>query len=290
LSMGLLEKLFPLITTLAVLMISPLVILMEIIYFIKSFLPAKNAIRNPKVIFITGASSGIGKQLAVSYSKPGVNIAITGRNKERLKEVADECTELGASIHIINVDVKDRENLSNEIIKFDDEYPIDIMIANAGISEGTSDKNDIVEDSYNVFETNTLGVFNTMFPIIKKMKSRRKGQIAIIASLASYVPLKGALSYSSSKAAVLSLGRGYRNLLKRNGIGFTIVTPGFVKTGITEKNKFYMPFLMDVETAGKKIVDGLKKDSCIITFPFILSVLVRLLYFLPPEIADLINI
>jgi len=240
-------------------------------------------------VVITGGSSGIGKELALQYAELGVkHIAITGRNMDRLKQVQKECEDRGATVHIIKVDVLEKEKLGAALISFDEEHPIDIIIANAGISDAMSSKNNIIESSYEVFETNTMGVFNTIFPLIDKMKSRKRGQIAIMGSLAGFYPLKSAIAYCASKAAVLSLGRSYRSLLSKYNIGVSVITPGFVKTPLTDKNHFSMPFMMKVEDAAKCTIKGLKQDLCLITFPFIFSVLTVFLSLVPAEITSII--
>jgi len=290
--MNLKEKIFPLACVLCYLIFSPLVILLCILYIIRSILFKSNrAIQNPETVLITGASSGIGKHLALKYAEMGVkNLAITGRNKEKLIDVQKECEEKGAKINvqIIHCDVMERDKLGKAILSFDEEHPIDILIANAGISEGTSSKTDVFESSYEVFETNTLGVFNSIFPVIDRMKSRKRGQIAIVASLAAFYPLKSAIAYCASKSAVLALGRAYRALLEKYNVGVSIITPGFVKTPLTDKNKFSMPFMMTVDKAIDCIIRGLKRDQCIITFPFLFSVLAWFISSVPPEITSIV--
>jgi len=285
------DKIFNLVTVIFYLCLSPIIIILTVLQLIRSFFSSSpRAIKDPKVIVITGASSGIGKELALQYSKAGLDIAITGRNENRLKEVAEECEEKGAKVHIINVDVLDRERLSNELLHFDEEYPIDILIANAGLSDEMTNKTNKIESAYDVFETNTIGVMNTIFPIIEKMKSRRRGQIAIMGSLAGFYPLRAAIAYSASKFAVRAFGLGYRNLLKKHNIGVSVITPGFVRTPLTDRNKFSMPFLMEVKDAGTYIINGLKKDNSIITFPFIFSVLTNFASIIPPDISATLGI
>jgi len=285
------DKIFNLVTVIFYLCLSPIIIILTVLQLIRSFFSSSpRAIKDPKVIVITGASSGIGKELALQYAKAGLDIAITGRNENRLKEVAEECEEKGAKVHIINVDVLDRERLSNELLHFDEEYPIDILIANAGLSDEMTNKTNKIESAYDVFETNTIGVMNTIFPIIEKMKSRRRGQIAIMGSLAGFYPLRAAIAYSASKFAVRAFGLGYRNLLKKHNIGVSVITPGFVRTPLTDRNKFSMPFLMEVKDAGTYIINGLKKDNSIITFPFIFSVLTNFASIIPPDISATLGI
>jgi len=285
------DRIFNLVTVIFYLCLSPIIVILTVLHMIRSFLfSSPRAIRDPKVIVITGASSGIGKELAIQYAKPGLDIAITGRNLDRLKEVSEECEEKGAKVHIINVDVLDRERLSKELLAFDEEYPIDILIANAGLSDEMTNKTNKIESAYEVFETNTIGVMNTIFPIIEKMKTRRRGQIAIMGSLAGFYPLRNAIAYSASKFAVHAFGRGYRNLLKKYNIGVSVIAPGFVKTPLTDRNNFSMPFLMEVKDAGAYIIDGLKKDNSIITFPFIFSILTNFASIIPPDISAALGI
>jgi NADP-dependent 3-hydroxy acid dehydrogenase YdfG len=143
-----------------------------------------------KNIIITGASSGIGAAVAVEYAKEGVVLGLSGRNKDRLTKVAEVCRSKGARVELLVVDVTESEKLASELASFDEKYPIDLIIANAGVVAATvrPDKigaSDLFVDVLRpITETNYLGVISTMEPLLRKFMNRRHGQIAIVSSIA----------------------------------------------------------------------------------------------------------
>jgi len=241
---------------------------------------------NPSNILITGASNGIGKALAIKYSRPGIKLFLTGRDQARLDHVAQLCQQKGAEISSFSCDVRDNQTLLNWIYKCDDKAPVDLVIANAGISAGTGGGDEKIEQVTNIFSTNINGVLNTIYPAIERMKQRQSGQIAIISSLAGYRGLPSSPAYSASKAAVKILGEGLRGHLAKYNIEVTVVTPGYIKTDMTAMNNFYMPFLMNVEKAAEIIVNKLQKNPARIAFPWPLYFIVWLITLLPPFITD----
>jgi short-subunit dehydrogenase len=233
-----------------------------------------------KNILISGASSGIGKALAIEFSDNEINLFLTARNEERLIETKKICEKNGSKVFYKIINVKDKEELKNWINFCDENYKIDLVIANAGISSGTSFIND-EEEIYNIFDTNIFGVLNTIEPLIPNMIKRKNGQIAIISSMSSFFGLSSCIAYSASKACVSSYGEALRGYLKNFNIGVSIVCPGFIKTPLTDKNKFPMPFLMPVEKASKIIKNGIEKNKGMIAFPFCIYFVLKLLKILP---------
>jgi len=152
-------------------------------------------IQHPRSILITGASSGIGAALAMSYAAPGVHLALSGRNEERLAEVAIACRTVGAEAAPQTVDVRDREAMIRWINDVDAATPLDLVVANAGVSAGTgtggSDGSLFTGESEDqmreIFAVNLHGVLNTVWPVITPMRTRGKGQIAIVSSLAGFL-------------------------------------------------------------------------------------------------------
>lgn len=234
-----------------------------------------------KTILITGASSGLGRELAIQYAKPNIMLYLTGRNKTRLLETVVSCETKGASVLFKDIDVKDRKTLKNWILECDKLKNIDLVIANAGISAGTFGGTEPDEQVYNIYETNIFGVLNTIEPIIPIMQKRRSGQIALISSMSSFVGMASCPAYSSSKSCITSYGEGLRGYLKYHNVGVSIVCPGFIKTPLTAKNQFAMPFIMEPEKAAKKIIDGISKNKGLITFPLIMYFTLKLLKLLP---------
>ena len=242
--------------------------------------------KDPKSILITGASSGIGQGLATLYAAPGVSLALTGRNAERLDAVAASCREQGATVHPKLIDVAERSAMDAWIREIDAQSPLDLVIANAGIGLGPNDEPTLADITERTFATNVDGVFNTIHPALKRMKARRRGQVAIMSSVAGFVGMPGAVPYAASKAAVRSYGEGLRGAYHRHGVEVNVICPGFIVTRMTERNRFPMPFLMQADKASKIIVKGLARNKGRIAFPWRMYTLIRLLQMLPNALAD----
>jgi NADP-dependent 3-hydroxy acid dehydrogenase YdfG len=149
--------------------------------------------RHPSSILITGASSGIGESLARHYAGPSATLFLAGRNSERLSEVAGVCEEAGATVFTIVLDVTDSTRMSDWIFESDRLAPLDMIIANAGISGGTSGGVESANQTRRIFNVNVDGVLNTVLPGFDAMSQRKHGQIAIVSSLAGFLPLPSAL-------------------------------------------------------------------------------------------------
>jgi short-subunit dehydrogenase len=219
-------------------------------------------------IVITGASSGIGEALALDYAGPGTALALTGRDASRLEAVAAACRAKGASVVADAIDVVDRDKLGAWLAAFDDAYPVDLLIANAGISidNGNSSLDDFAR-IHRTFEVNVGGVLNTVEPLLPRMITRGGGQIAVMSSLAGFFGLPYSASYNASKAAVRVWGESIRCVLKKNAIGVSVICPGFVVSRMTANAPFRMPFLMTAEQASAVIRHGLARNRARIAFP-----------------------
>jgi short-subunit dehydrogenase len=220
-------------------------------------------------IVITGASSGIGRALAVAYAGPGIALALTGRDRPRLQAVAEACRARGAAVETGLIDVVDRAGLTAFLTAFDDAHPVDCLIANAGVSldKGNSQLTDFSVARLTL-DVNLGGVLNTVEPLVARMMERQRGQIGIVSSLAGFVGLPYSASYNASKAAVRVWGESIRYVLKRTGVGVSVICPGFVVSGITAGAPFPMPFLMSAERAASIIRRGLARNKPRIAFPF----------------------
>ncbi|HEV7370013.1 SDR family NAD(P)-dependent oxidoreductase [Arenibaculum sp.] len=242
--------------------------------------------RNPKTILITGASSGLGAALARHYAAPGITLVLTGRNPERLDAVARDCAAAGADVRSAAADVTDRAFLADWLPRMDAGAPIDLAIANAGISAGTGGEGESPEQARRIFATNLDGVLNTVHPLLPAMRARRRGQIALMSSLASFRGFPGAPAYCASKAAVRVYGEALRGELAREGIGVSVICPGFVRTPMTDVNAFRMPFLMDAGRAAGIIRRGLERNAARIAFPWPTYLGAWMLGVLPAGLAD----
>jgi len=244
------------------------------------------AMRDPKSILITGASSGIGAALASLYAAPGVTLALGGRDAQRLAQVAADCRAKGAVVEAASVDVTDAEAMARWVAAADDVAPLDLVIASAGVSGGTLGRGESRQQAAAIFATNVAGVIHTVHPAAERMRARRRGQIAIMSSLASFRGMPGAPAYSASKAAARSYGEALRGSLHRHDVGVTVICPGFVRTPLTNVNRFRMPLLMDAERAARLIRRGLARNRSRIAFPLRLYALAWLLGALPPSWTD----
>ena len=242
--------------------------------------------RDPKSILITGASSGIGEALALAYAAPEIALALTGRDAARLDSVAAACRAKKATLHTAVLDVTERERLADWTLAVDGKTPLDLVIANAGISGGSGSLQSMDEVARRIFAVNVDGVFNTIHPILPAMGERKRGQIAIVSSIASFRGLPGAGPYSASKAAVRIYGEALRGRVRKHGIEVSVICPGYVRSRMTAKNKFPMPFLMDADRAAIIIRDGLAADQPRIAFPWPTYATMRLMSALPQFLSD----
>ncbi|RMD62706.1 MAG: SDR family NAD(P)-dependent oxidoreductase [Alphaproteobacteria bacterium] len=240
----------------------------------------------PRSILITGASSGIGAALARAYAGPGVTLALGGRDAARLRTVAEVCRARGAIVHPASVDVRDAPAMADWIARVDVAAPLDLVIANAGISAGTGGGGENEDQVRRIFAVNVDGVLNTVLPALPRLRARRRGQIAIMASLAAFRGFPGAPAYCASKAAVRVWGEALRGTLHRDGIGVSVICPGYIRTPMTAVNDFPMPFLMEPDRAAAIIVRGLARNRARIAFPRPLYAAVWLLAALPPAWSD----
>lgn len=244
-----------------------------------------------QTVLITGASSGIGEALALEYAAPETVLAITGRDTARLESVAAACRAKGAEVISFVGDVRDRERLSAWILDLDTRHPIDLVIANAGVIAGMTDAH-VVEDAdaaYELLQINILGAANTVQPLIPRMIARKRGQIALMSSIAAYVPLAHAPSYSASKAAILNYGKSLRDALLPYGVQVSVICPGFVETRMSLAEKGPKPFIMGAAKAAKLIRAGLARNREIVTFPRFFSFITWLSGLLPSSIRRAVS-
>ena len=238
-------------------------------------------------IIITGASSGLGASLATIYSGKDIRLFLTGRNQERLERVKKICQSLGAEVHIkYDLAIENSNKVKEWIIEIAKDFKIDLVIANAGISINSEGKGYNEESEKRIFDVNINGVLNTIYPAIEIMKQQKKGQIAIIGSLAGYLGMPSCPAYSASKAMVRTYAEGLRGNLAKYGIKVNIVTPGYIKTPMTDKNDFFMPLLMDSIKAAKIIKKGIEKNKSRIVFPKILYYIIYILNVMPSIIRE----
>lgn len=245
----------------------------------------------PQSILITGASSGIGAALAARYAAPGVTLFLGGRDIARLAASAAACTARGARTVTQMVDVTDRDAMLRWVRAADDDTPLDLVIANAGISGGTGGAGGVITgepaaQARRIFDVNVTGVLNTIEGVQDRMTARRRGHIAVISSLAGFAAWPGAPAYSASKAAVRVYAEALHGALAPTGVRVTAVCPGFIETPMTAVNGYRMPFMMDVARAADIIAKGLEKGSVRLCFPLRTYMFAALPGFMPARWAQ----
>ncbi len=241
-----------------------------------------------KNIIISGASSGIGRALALKYANHNTNLLLIGRDQKRLAEVKKLVKTFGSKVAILELDVREEQALSQAVIAFDKKTPVDLIIASAGISAGTSGKSESLLQLKTVMDINIYGSLHLFYPLLEKFKARGAGQIVLLGSMASFKALPSSPAYSASKVAIKFLGDSLRAELKKFNVKVNIVFPGYVKTAMTEVNEFPMPFLMELDKATKIIMQGIAKNKPYIIFPRFFYYIIQLTNLLPTRISDYI--
>jgi short-subunit dehydrogenase len=241
---------------------------------------------SPRVIVITGASSGLGEALAKTYATRGAVLGLLGRDQQRLYALAQFCRARGTEVTTASIDVCDADAMQAWLEGFHAHHPIDLIIANAGISGGTAEGIESAQQTRRIMDVNVGGVMNTVLPVIPLMQIRKSGHIAIISSVAGLRGLPSAPAYSTSKAAVKAWGEGLRGELAPHGIGVSVVCPGFIRTPMTDVNPFPMPFMLEAEDAAARIHKGISRNKSRIMFPWQIAIPLLLLSYLPTIISD----
>jgi short-subunit dehydrogenase len=239
------------------------------------------------VVLITGASSGIGRALALACAGPGVTLHLGGRNAARLAATEAECRARGAQVDLRALDVTNAAAMAEWIAPAG---RLDLVIANAGISGGTGrTQAETAAQTREIFAVNVDGMLNTVLPAITAMAAQApdasgvRGRIAVITSIAAFIATPGAPAYSAAKAAADHWTVATAANLRRDGILLTSVCPGFIRTPMTAGNPYRMPGLMDAERAAAIILRGVAAGRPRVVFPWWMGVIARVIGQLPPR-------
>ena len=237
---------------------------------------------NKKTIWITGGSTGIGKALAIKFSTEGWNVAVSARRVELLNELCDQYENITA----FPLDVTNKQSCFEVFNKIKNKFSdIDICFFSTGTWNPKKEKNIDVEQMEEVFKINFFGTVNTIKAVEQHFKNRKNGVITIVSSIAGYRGLPNSTGYGPSKSALNNLAESLYFDFKRSDVRVCLVSPGFIKTPMTDKNDFKMPFLKTPEYAADQIYDGLvNKKSFEIHFPKTLTITLKVLSFLPSKL------
>ncbi len=227
-------------------------------------------------VFITGGTTGIGLEIARLYLKEGAEVGICGRDLTKIPE--DFRYE---RLKTYQVDVSNRQQIIDAVDEFVGNGELDLIIANAGVSDGDKLRLPNFEKTRKIMDINLYGVINTFEAAFKHMIKQKRGHIAAVSSVAGFVGLPAAGAYCASKSAVLTLCESYAIGLKKCGIDVTAIAPGFIDTPLTQKNKHTMPWLMPVEKAALKIKNALDRKTVLFIFPWQMKILITFLNKMP---------
>jgi short-subunit dehydrogenase len=242
---------------------------------------------NNKTVLLTGASSGIGYSLAKLLPKENCSIALLSRRENILNDLANEIKIKGGQVRAYKCDVGNVDEVRNSFEQVKKDFgKIDIAILNAGVSSRTNVSKYSSYVAKEIFEANTLGIVNCVEQLLPDFIQRKEGMIVGVSSLADSRGYPRSGFYNASKAAATLLLESLRIELKPHNIKVLIVKPGFVRTPMTDKNEFHMPFLMDVDRAAKIILNGIKKEKKIIQFPLPIAIGSKIMKYMPNWLFD----
>ncbi len=233
---------------------------------------------NQKKIWITGASSGIGKAVAEKFANEGWKVAVSARRKELLDELAKN-----QNIVSFPLDVTNRNQIDEVFKKILNQFSeLDLCLFSSGTYEPKDEQNIDPDKIKNVMNVNFLGVVDCVKTVEKYFKNKKSGHISIVSSIAGYRGLPNSSGYGPSKAALTNFSESIFFDFKKFKVRVSLISPGFIKTPLTDKNEFPMPLLKTSEYAAEKIFNGLTKtNSFEIHFPKGLTVFLKILRILP---------
>ncbi len=241
-----------------------------------------------KIIFLTGASSGIGEALAIALAQRGATLGLLARRGELLKEIASKCEKSGGRARCFAVDVTDAEAVAKAAKTLRNEFgKIDVLIANAGIGGNDSETRNLnAEAVAKVININLLGAVNAVSAVLPAMLKNKSGQLVAISSLAGFRGLPKSAAYSASKAGMTAFFESVRLDVQNKGVAVTIIQPGFIKTPLTSGRNNKMPFLMELEDSIPHFINAIERRKKFAAFPWQLATFVRLGKILPAGLYD----
>src|SRR5487761_701043 len=243
-----------------------------------------------RVVVVTGASSGLGAALAQAYAGPGAVIGLLGRDRGRLAASAEACEAKGAGTRTAAIDVADAAAMAAWLEQFDRDHPVDLVVANAGISAGPDPESpsEGVETAARQIRVNLLGAINTIEPLLPALCARGRGRAAVVASIAAYRGLPYSPGYCASKAGLRAYGEALRPRLEPRGVGLTVVCPGFFDSPMTDRFDGGTLALISSGGAPRLVRRGIDRGRRRVAFPWPLVRGLQFCDIAPAAIGDMI--
>ena len=235
-------------------------------------------------ILITGASSGIGAEFARQYASNDNELFLLARREEKLFQLKNELSDRCKKITLIVVDVRDFETLQNKLRELE---AIDMVILNAGISLGHSHAEiPTIAEFKNLYDVNVLSQHAVLEIVLSKMQAQRSGKIVFISSLSSLFTMPSAKVYASSKRALNAYAEGIRYKYALYNIKVVLILPGFIKSELTDKNDFNMPFLLETDEGVRRMKSAIERGKEFYAFPLRFYLIIRILSWLPSALRQ----
>lgn len=240
-----------------------------------------------KVVFLTGASSGIGEALALNLAERGAILGLLARRENLLRDLAAECEKYNIPARAFACDITDETAVAKAAESLRNEFgAIDILIANAGIGGGKHAVDLTPQDFRRVIDTNLIGAMNSVAAVLPQMFERGSGQLVAISSLAGFRGLPKSAAYCASKAGMTAFFESVRLDVQKKGVAVTIIQPGFIKTPLTSGRENKMPFLMELDDSIPHFLRAIEKKKKFAAFPWQLATVVRAGKFFPAWLYD----
>jgi len=234
-------------------------------------------------ILITGASSGLGAELARQYATDENELILLARREERLVGLKEELNSKAKKITVVVADVTAFKDLQRKVEEIG---VVDMVILNAGISLGQVDDIASIDDFKNLYDVNLMANHAILEVLLPHFKEQKKGTIVFISSLASLITMPTSIAYNSSKRALNAYAEGVRYKYRKDNIDVITILPGFIKSELTDKNRFKMPFILSTEDGVKNIIYAIQKRKRFYAFPLRFYVIIKIANLLPQFLKD----
>jgi short-subunit dehydrogenase len=231
-----------------------------------------------KIVWVTGASTGIGAEICRQLAQHGVMVAASARSMEKLHALASE----NSAVKAFPLDVTDSQAVAVVFDRIERELgPVDLVIAAAGVFKPLAASGLNVPDFETSFRTNYMGVVNVLTAALPALRKRQAGHVSWVASIAGYRGLPKSSAYGPTKAALINLAESLKPDLQKDGIMVSVINPGFVRTPMTSVNEFPMPFIMEPEAAAAATIKGLARGKYEVAYPWQLVSILKLARLMP---------